>query len=155
MSRQLGWIPRPGVSYGTASWASSERDAQSFSLHTGEHSLSLSIDSVWWIQTSPAQMFWTRHRESGATRLSVKANVHRQYPNYNWFEFHCSWNDIVSCVAVAICCQKHICCLESFHEAWGHIDWLVPFFFFFHHEKRNCQYRWWSLFIIQDFLEQS
>lgn len=35
--------------------------------------------------------------------------------------------------------------------------WRVFFYFvvvFFCHEKRNCQYQSWSLFIIQDFLEQ-
>lgn len=39
MSRRQGWIPKPDASCGTASSASSRRDALSFSLHIGARSL--------------------------------------------------------------------------------------------------------------------
>lgn len=71
MSPPLGWTPKPGDSYGTASWVSSKRDVQSSSHHTGAESL-----FIYWFEgfarQDGVQIMWLLTRDSRSTDLSIK-----------------------------------------------------------------------------------
>lgn len=152
MSQPLGWTPKPGASSGTASWVSSKRDAQSFSHHTGTTSLFIYwfslMDSHFTHQDVWSQNVLALHRGQQSNQTVHKMS--RRYCNYNWLELHFSCKVLFPAWQLILAGRNTLAAIKLSCSMRAY--WLT---FFSLYEKRNCQYRCWSLFIIQDFLEQS
>lgn len=94
MSRPPGWTPKPDASCGTASWASSERDAQLFSHHTGATSLIYRFLFLYLFDAfTPrwSQNILTLHQGKHSTQTVHQWKRAINICNYNWLEPHFSW----------------------------------------------------------------
>lgn len=92
-------------------------------------------------------------RESRSTKLSVMKERKNDDDYYNWLELHFSWKVLFPGWQLILASRNT---QASIKLSWSmRAYWLTGAFFFFLHEKTNCQYQCWSLFIIQDYLEQS
>lgn len=115
-----GWTPKLGASCGTASWASSKRDAPWSSRHTGAASL-----------TQPAPMarlnIWTPHQGETQKAKCLQINGSHKYCNYNWLELHLDERFFFPEWQLLSAARNTSAAIKL---SWGHIDGLVLLFFF-------------------------